>query len=141
VKTFTKITIVIAAIFLFLQVAVQLIIGVNPYIRWDWWEQFTHPIGGMVVTAILLIILVLPQRLDKWRIWIPLLSISSTMILGFLYEWVELIITWFHFMPVTAMYATPFNSFIIDLWHNFLGTLAIAFVWEECQWFSDAYEA
>jgi hypothetical protein len=133
VKTFTKITIVVAAIFLFLQVGVQLCIGENPYILWDWWEQFTHSIGAMTLGAIFLIVLTLPKGFDQWKYWIPLMAVGSTLIMGFAYEIIELVITRLALMPPSQMYATPFNSFVIDMWHDFLGALAVAFVWEECR--------
>jgi len=117
--------------FAFLQIGVQLILGRNPYTVWDWFEVWTHIIGSVVLGQVTIKFLSLPARFDKWRYWIPLLSLISVFTLGIGYEILELLITWFSWMPADQMYATITNSFLVDMPHDFSGACIAALIWNE----------
>lgn len=127
-RLWSKIVISLWVVALFLQVGGQFGLfsgGKNAYTIYAEWDTLTHMVWAFAIGATILRFITLPEYLDKWRYWIPL--IMFVVIVA--WEGVELTITWLHLMPPEQMWTTPSNSFK-DIVVGFLSTCTICFLWE-----------
>jgi hypothetical protein len=126
--SFNKFIIASWVLFLFFQVGGQIGVftnGVNAYTVWSEYDTLTHMLGSFALTSVLIKIITLPEHVDEWKIYVPIIMLASETI----WEIVELIITWYRILPPTQMFATPSNSFK-DVVIGFLATCTTCFLYQ-----------
>jgi len=135
-RTWDKIVIILWTAFAVAQIGGQLGIfsgGKNAYTVWPEFDKLTHMLGAFALAGTGLRFINLPEYLDKWRYWIPLLLFivivtpMAVAIVG--WELVELGITWLRLMPPEQMWATIPNS-LVDIEIGLLSTCTICLIWE-----------